>query len=84
MRDSGSAARFGGAAANIEAYTAVRWITAHREIPVRHAIQHFYYQRVASGVETTAWYEESVAVVHMTCDLIVLNQEAWPLISDHH
>ena len=50
----------------------------------RHAIQHFHYQRVAPGVETTAWYEESGAVVHMTCDLIVLNQEAWPLISDHH
>jgi phenolic acid decarboxylase len=32
----------------------------------RHAIQHFYYQRVAPGVETTVWYEESGAVVHMT------------------
>ena len=32
----------------------------------RHAIQRFYYQRVAPGVETTAWYEESGAVVHMT------------------
>jgi phenolic acid decarboxylase len=30
----------------------------------RHAIQHFYYQRVAPGVETTVWYEESGAVVH--------------------
>ena len=27
----------------------------------RHAIQHFYYQRVAPGVETTVWYEESGA-----------------------
>src|SRR6476660_4028068 len=27
----------------------------------RHAIQHFYYQRVALGVETTVWYEESGA-----------------------
>jgi phenolic acid decarboxylase len=25
----------------------------------RHAIQHFYYQRVAPGVETTVWYEEA-------------------------
>jgi phenolic acid decarboxylase len=32
----------------------------------RHAIQHFRYQRVAPGVETTVWYEESGAVVHMT------------------
>jgi hypothetical protein len=32
----------------------------------RHAIQHFCYQRIAPGVETTAWYEESGAVVHMT------------------
>ena len=32
----------------------------------RYAIQRFYYQRVAPGVETTAWYEESGAVVHMT------------------
>jgi len=32
----------------------------------RHAIQHFYYQRVAPGVETTVWCEESGAVVHMT------------------
>jgi phenolic acid decarboxylase len=32
----------------------------------RHAIQHFYYQRVAPGVETTVWYEESGAVVHLT------------------
>ena len=28
----------------------------------RHAIQRFY-QRIAPGVETTAWYEESGAVV---------------------
>lgn len=33
VRDSGSEARFGGAAANIEAYTDVRWISADREIP---------------------------------------------------
>jgi len=32
----------------------------------RHAIQHFYYQRVAPGVETTVWSEESGAIVHMT------------------
>jgi len=32
----------------------------------RHAVQHFYYQRVAPGVESTVWYEESGAVVHMT------------------
>jgi hypothetical protein len=32
----------------------------------RHAVQRFYYQRVAPGAETTAWYEKSVAVVHMT------------------
>ena len=32
----------------------------------RHAIQHFYYQRVAPGIETTAWYEESGAIVHIT------------------
>jgi phenolic acid decarboxylase len=32
----------------------------------RHAIQHFYYQRVAPGIETTAWYEESGTVVHIT------------------
>src|SRR5258708_1421901 len=31
----------------------------------RHAIQHFYYQRVAPGVETTVWYEESGAIVHI-------------------
>jgi hypothetical protein len=29
----------------------------------RHAIQHFYHQRVAPGVETTVWYEESGALV---------------------
>jgi hypothetical protein len=29
----------------------------------RHAIQHFYFQRVAPGVETTVWYEESGALV---------------------
>ena len=28
----------------------------------RHAIQHFYFQRVAPGVETTVWYEESGAL----------------------
>jgi len=32
----------------------------------RHAVQHFEYQRVAPGVETTAWYEETGAVVHIT------------------
>jgi phenolic acid decarboxylase len=32
----------------------------------RHAIQHTYYQRVAPGIETTAWYEESGAIVHIT------------------
>jgi phenolic acid decarboxylase len=32
----------------------------------RHAIQHTYYQRVAPGIESTAWYEESGAVVHIT------------------
>jgi phenolic acid decarboxylase len=32
----------------------------------RHAIQHFWYQHVAPGVETTVWYEESGAVVHLT------------------
>src|ERR1700687_4677607 len=32
----------------------------------RHAIQHFHYQRVAPGVETTVWYEESGALVHIT------------------
>jgi phenolic acid decarboxylase len=46
----------------------------HRRLPPlkegphagRHAIQHFYYQRVAPGVETTVWYEESGALVHIT------------------
>jgi phenolic acid decarboxylase len=32
----------------------------------RHAIQRFFYQRVAPGVETTVWYEESGAIVHFT------------------
>lgn len=32
----------------------------------RHATQVFDYQKVAPGVETTAWYEESGAVVHVT------------------
>jgi hypothetical protein len=32
----------------------------------RHAIQHTYYERVAAGIETTAWYEESGAVLHVT------------------
>jgi phenolic acid decarboxylase len=32
----------------------------------RHAVQHFWYQHVAAGVETTVWYEESGAVVHLT------------------
>jgi benzaldehyde dehydrogenase (NAD) len=33
MRHSGNSARFGGAAANIEAYTDTRWITAHSTVP---------------------------------------------------
>ena len=36
----------------------------------RHAIQHFYYQRVAPGIETTSWYEESGAVLHITSYLV--------------
>ncbi|MFI9507863.1 phenolic acid decarboxylase [Nocardia sp. NPDC052566] len=32
----------------------------------RHAIQHFFYNRVAPDIETTAWYEESGALVHIT------------------
>ena len=32
----------------------------------RHAIQHPHYQRVAPGIETTAWYEESGTLVHLT------------------
>lgn len=32
----------------------------------RHAIQRTYYERVAPGIETTAWYEESGAVLHVT------------------
>jgi hypothetical protein len=32
----------------------------------RHAVQHIYYQRVAPGIETTAWYEERGSVVHIT------------------
>ncbi|HEX4360976.1 MAG TPA: phenolic acid decarboxylase [Pseudonocardia sp.] len=32
----------------------------------RHAIQRTYYQRVAPGIETTAWYEENGALVHIT------------------
>ena len=32
----------------------------------RHAIQHTHYQRVAPGIESTAWYEESGALVHLT------------------
>jgi phenolic acid decarboxylase len=32
----------------------------------RHAIQRTYYQRVADGIETTAWYEESGEIVHFT------------------
>jgi Thiamine pyrophosphate enzyme, N-terminal TPP binding domain len=34
--------------------------------PARHAIQHTYYQGVTPGIETTAWYEESGAVLHDT------------------
>jgi hypothetical protein len=51
----------------------------------RHAVQRFYYQRVAPGAETTAWYEKSVAVVHMTwtcrherCTLSLLFLPGWP------
>jgi acyl-CoA reductase-like NAD-dependent aldehyde dehydrogenase len=33
MRHSGNSARFGGAAANIEAYTDTRWITARSTVP---------------------------------------------------
>ncbi|GII52330.1 hypothetical protein Pth03_07190 [Planotetraspora thailandica] len=32
----------------------------------RHAVQRTFYQRVAPGIETTAWYEESGAIVHVT------------------
>jgi phenolic acid decarboxylase len=32
----------------------------------RHAIQQIEYHRVAPGIETTAWCEESGAVVHIT------------------
>jgi phenolic acid decarboxylase len=32
----------------------------------RHAIQKLYYQRIAPGIESTSWYEESGAVVHLT------------------
>jgi phenolic acid decarboxylase len=32
----------------------------------RHATQVFDYQRVAPGVETTAWYEETGTIVHIT------------------
>jgi phenolic acid decarboxylase len=43
----------------------------------RHAIQHFYYQRVAPGVETTVWYEESGAVVHFTWYLTTNTMHRW-------
>ena len=33
MRHSGNSARFGGAAANIEAYTDTRWITTRSTVP---------------------------------------------------
>jgi benzaldehyde dehydrogenase (NAD) len=33
MRHSGNSARFGGAAASIEAYTDTRWITARSTVP---------------------------------------------------
>ena len=36
----------------------------------RHAIQHFYYERVALGVETTVCYEERGAPVHLTWYLV--------------
>jgi phenolic acid decarboxylase len=32
----------------------------------RHAVQLFDYQKVAPGVETTVWYEETGSVVHIT------------------
>jgi len=48
----------------------------------RHAIQHFYYQRVAPGVETTVWYEESGAVVHMTWYLETQSVVAAPTTPD--
>jgi phenolic acid decarboxylase len=32
----------------------------------RHAIYHTYYQRVARGIKTSAWYEESGALVNFT------------------
>lgn len=32
----------------------------------RHAVQVFDYQKVAPGVETTVWYEETGALVHIT------------------
>jgi len=43
----------------------------------RYAIQHFHYQRVAPGVETTVWYEESGAVVHMTWYLETQTVHRW-------
>ena len=44
----------------------IEYTLAKRPHAGRHAIQHFYYQRVAPGVETTVWYEESGALVHIT------------------
>lgn len=32
----------------------------------RHAVQQFVYHQVAPGIETTAWYEENGAVLHIT------------------
>src|SRR3977135_3411278 len=32
----------------------------------RHAVQQTDYQRVGPGIETTAWYEESGALLHIT------------------
>lgn len=32
----------------------------------RHAVQQTYYPRVGPGIETTAWYEESGALLHIT------------------
>jgi phenolic acid decarboxylase len=46
----------------------------------RHDIQHFYYQRVAPGVEITVWYEESGAVVHFTWYVATNTMHRWPAL----
>src|SRR5258708_20086542 len=43
----------------------------------RHAIQHFYYQREAPGVETTDWYDELGPPAHFTS---YLNTQTHPPI----